>query len=182
MSDSPILSVHLGAELKQKWLRFCSQQGEKPSTALRQIVIRLLNRGYTSQAESEYQSEETDAKKSYRIEIRLREKELKALQELALQYGFNRNRYIASLVVNHLSSTPQFGQFELDQITVSNSQLLKIGRNLNQITRQLNASLESSDQLKVEFIESLHREIKVHVQMVAGLIEANLEHWKRGQP
>lgn len=182
MSDSPILSVHLGKELKKKWIWFCVQQGERPSTAMRQIVLKLLNRGSVLSTARDDQLEASDAGKTYRVEIRLKEKELKALQELALKFGYNKNRYVASLVINHVSQVAQFGQFELDQITASNSHLLKIGRNLNQITRQINKSLESSDQLKVELIESLHQEIKAHVQIVAGLIEANVERWKRGQP
>lgn len=182
MSNSPILSVHLGAELKRKWTRFCINQGERPSTAMRQIVLKLLNHAPALSMARDEQLEVSDAGKTYRVEIRLKEKELKALQELALKFGYNKNRYVASLVVNHISQVAQFGQFELDQITASNSQLLMTGRSLNQMARKLNTSLESSDQLKVELIEQLSHEIQAHIKVVAGLIEANIERWKRGQP
>lgn len=176
--SAPIISVYLGP-LRAKWDQYCLSRGVKGSTALKQVVQHLLSKetGPTPLVSSEHV---VDGKKK-RIEIRLASAELVELQRRSFDLGFSPNRMVNSLIHAYLSKSPVFGQYELDALTSSNSQLLMLGRNLNQIARQLNISVENSDHLKLESIEEVRRAINSHTQRVAQLIESNVKRWQGGK-
>jgi hypothetical protein len=177
MSQSPILSVHLGSHLKERWADHCRQQSIKPSTALRQVVVHLLNRkGQHSTVATEV-TEQPDHSRN-RIEIKITDSELVKIESIAKEAGYSRNMWVAYLVRSHLTKAPQWGMRELEVLAESSSQLLHIGRNLNQIARALNTSLDASDTLKSEDVKQLRDIIESHTKMVAGLISANIHRWR----
>jgi hypothetical protein len=177
MKNSPILSVHLGDLLKKRWIDHCRQQSVKPSTALRQVVIHLLNR---NNLQSNHAIEVVDQpdKTRTRIEIKLTDSELLKIESIAKELGYSRNMWVAHLVRSYLTKANQFGMRELEILSESNSQLLRVGRNLNQLTRQINTSLAEADRLKVSEIEQLSNDISAHVRSVSTVIQANIERWK----
>lgn len=177
MKNSPILSVHLGGDLKKRWTDHCRQQGVKPSTALRQVVVHLLNRNSLQPTSANEVADQPDQTRT-RIEIKLTDSELLKIESIAKEAGYSRNMWVAHLVRSYLTKAPQFGMRELEVLSESNSQLLRVGRNLNQLTRQLNTSLAEADSLKASYIEQLSNEVSAHVRSVSSVIQANIERWK----
>jgi galactokinase len=88
-----------------------------------------------------------------------------------------RTTWIVNLVRVHAFKEPQFVAAEIDALMESNRQLAAIGRNLNQIARNLNLDLNASYQVTLEAIEALAKDIKSHRGKVAALMEANLNRW-----
>ena len=177
MKNTPILSVHLGGSLKKKWADHCRQQSVKPSTALRQVVVHLLNRNSLQSTSASEVADQPDQTRT-RIEIKLTDSELLKIESIAKEAGYSRNMWVAYLVRSHLTKAPQWGMRELEVLAESSSQLLHIGRNLNQIARALNTSLDASDTLKAEAVKQLADSIESHTKMVAGLISANVHRWR----
>lgn len=178
MKTSEILSVYLGVELKRRWINYCKAQQVKPSAGMRQIAMKLTQprSGFVTATYTELPNELDSS--SARVEIRLRESELNALKQIAEITGYGINRYVADLVRAHLLNRPQLGQFELDAVTHSNAQLMKIGSILNQIARAINRNPLDTDLARVELINDVSRQIKAHAHSVAMLIQANLQRWK----
>ena len=81
------------------------------------------------------------------------------------------NAFIVSIVRNYLEKTPVLTAAEVEALYQSNTQLLRIGRNLNQITKQLN-SLEGGS-ITSEQITALKNIIDAHTEKVGSLLLAN---------
>lgn len=178
MSNDPILSVRLSKELKQLWVDHCIKSGTTPSRGIRQVIGHLIAKEEhpaTVSRLTEFQ-EHADLTRR-RLEIRLTATEYRAIQELARQQGMSSNRWIINLIRANLVARPQFGMEELRVLGESNSRLLALGRNLNQIARQINTNPGTHKQLKTEQIEALSRHIANHTAQVTGVMRANIDRW-----
>ena len=109
--------------------------------------------------------------KSCRLEIRFSEEEGRKLATLAKSHHMSVNTFIVSIIRNYLNKTPLLTAAEVEALYQSNTQLLRIGRNLNQITRQLN-SLEGGS-ITSEQIMALKNIIDAHTGKVGSLLLAN---------
>lgn len=177
--SAPIISVYLGP-LRSKWDQYCLSKGVKSSSALKQVIQHLLTREFGSTPE--VATDSIDDGKTKRIEIRLKPSLYAELQRRAKAEGFSPNRFISGLVDARLAKTvPIFGQHELDGLTASTSQLLRLGTNLNQIARAINRNPLETDLVRVELIQEIRQEINLHTQHVAALISSNLERWQGGK-
>lgn len=108
---------------------------------------------------------------SDRLELRLSKKEKTLLYQLAESHHMTTNAYIGSIVRNYLNKTPLLTAAEVEALYQSNAQLLRIGRNLNQIARQLN-SMEGG-RITSEQIAAVQNLIEQHTQKAGALLLAN---------
>lgn len=107
-----------------------------------------------------------------RVEIRLLSKsELKRFMEEATAHHMTVNAFIATIARSYLNKTPLFTAAEVQTLQQSNTQLIRIGRNLNQIARQLN-SLEGGN-ITSDQIAALQNIIETHTTTVGNLLLAN---------
>lgn len=176
-NNKATLSVRLDSDLKRRWQVFCARQGSTPSDALRQVIVRLLNGSTTASSPTPSKHEQPDTSRR-RLELRLTETEYARIEALALQQGMSANRWGIHLIRANLSGEPQFGMTELRTLGESNSRLLAIGRNLNQIARHMNAGRALETVVTAERIETLTRHIKTHTARVADIMRANIDRWK----
>lgn len=177
MRGNPNLSVRLGQDLKHRWTKFCAQQGNTPSEGIRQVICRLLNGVPTTAPVTASEREVPDVSR-HRLEIRLTGSEYEHTHALASRQGMSVNQWVINLVRANLAAEPQFGMTEVQIIGESNSRLLAIGRNLNQIARRINTDHRTHDQLKAEQIETLSRYVMSHTDQVSSAIRANIDRWR----
>ena len=177
MTRKTTLSVRLDCDLKQRWQALCLRQGSTPSDGLRQIIVRLLNGSATNTSPAPSTHEQPDTSRR-RLELRLTETEYARIEALALQQGMSANRWVIHLIRANLSGEPQFGMTELRTLGESNSRLLAIGRNLNQIARHMNAGRALETVVTAERIDTLTRHIKTHTARVADIMRANIDRWR----
>ena len=176
-NNQATLSVRLDSDLKRRWQVFCLRQGSTPSDALRQVIVRLLNGSTTAGSPTPSMHEQPDISRR-RMEVRLTETEYARIEALALQQGMSANRWVIHLIRANLSGEPQFGMTELRTLGESNSRLLAIGRNLNQIARHMNAGRALETAVTTERIDTLTRHIKTHTARVADIMRANIDRWR----
>ncbi|MGE8546723.1 MAG: hypothetical protein ACN6OC_04690 [Alcaligenes sp.] len=176
-NNKATLSVRLDSDLKRRWQVFCVRQGSTPSDALRQVIVRLLNGSTTASSPTPSTHEHPDTSRR-RLELRLTETEYARIEALALQQGMSANRWVIHLIRANLSGEPQFGMTELRTLGESNSRLLAIGRNLNQIARHMNAGRALETVVTAERIDTLTRHIKAHTARVADIMRANIDRWR----
>jgi hypothetical protein len=175
MAKDQILSVFLGTELKQEWQAHCANHAIKPSTAIRKVVRKLLSKG-TATAPPVTQINEAPDLERRRIELRLTGSEFSKIQALSAQEEVSPNAWIVNLIRANLTRSAQFGMAELRTLGESNSQLLKVGRNLNQIARWMNAH-GGSGSLEIQRIEALYQLIREHTGTVASTMRANIDRY-----
>ena len=168
---------------KESWINWCKENKQTPSEAFRQIVARITQqKNDASQfktTEKQQDNTQTQEQPYKRIQIALTAKELEELEMLAKKEGFSVSKWVVALVRAQLNAAPQFGQKELEVLAQSNLQLLKIGNNLNQIAKALNASFSKNKGVyKVEIIEKLDAFIKEHAKRVSGAMQSNIQKWR----
>ena len=176
MAAGNVLSVYLAGDLKKRWQAHCKQQGETPSSGIRQVIAHLLASSPLSHESAETVREHADRTRR-RLELRLTESELAKVCSLAQTHGLSTNQWVVSLVRAHLTAQPQFGMAELSRLGESNSRLLSIGRNLNQIARHLNADRNAAGNPDAEQVRALCSFIKSHAEHVAEVMRANIDRW-----
>lgn len=174
---SPILSVRLGADLKERWEAYCEDLGLAPSTAIKAAIEQQLEKaGKNPKPKTYHQTQEAPVgEPKVRFEILLTESEKRAIRERANVERCSMRRWIVDACRAGLTREPQFGMKEIDALGESNYQLLALGRNLNQIARRLNEG--KSAKLTVEQIEKLSARIDKHTDIVSTAIRASLERW-----
>jgi hypothetical protein len=169
------LGVELGA-LKSPWEAHCRRTGTTPSEAIRLLVSETLGRATSPVRNPSLVDHDVFRQ---RIEIRLTQGEYIAIRDVAGAAGFSVNRWIVAMIRAQLSFEPQFGEEEMSVLAASNSQLAAIGRNLNQISRALNAG-DRVEPYRLKVLETLKHEIDGHLDRVNRMIRANLDRWGRG--
>lgn len=174
---TPILSVRLGVDLKERWEAYCEGLGTAPSSAIKAAIEQQLEKaGKNPTPKINHQTQEaTPAEPKVRFEILLTESEKRAIRERSNIERCSMRRWIIDACRAGLTHEPQFGMSEIDALGESNYQLLAIGRNLNQIARRLNEGKHA--EITVEQIEKLSRIIDKHTDTVSGTIRASLERW-----
>jgi len=155
-----VLSVHVGTDLKQRWIGYCAQHGTTASAAVRATIQKLLTHAERNQSVADVAYEQPDTTR-HRVEVRLTGSELAKIREHAEVLGTSPNQWIVNLIRANLSRQAQFGMVELRALGESNSQLAAIGRNMNQIARKLNTGA-SGGHIKAERIAALSSQIKTH--------------------
>ena len=112
-----------------------------------------------------------------KIDTRLSPKEVEALDALSQEMGWSRSKYLAQLFRVHLSGEPRFSEKEMLELRQVTMQLGAIGRNINQIARALNVSLDNANQAHAVQWEVMHKVIDVHRKYVKALVKGNLDYW-----
>lgn len=175
MTQEKVLSVYLGANLKRKWQAVCTARGIASSTAMRQVVVKLTSNVGGSPMDFQTVEERPDPDRR-RVELRLTKSEYSCIEQVAAASGMSPNAWIINLIRANIAHSPQFGMLELQALGKSNSRLLAIGRNLNQIARWMNSNHGSAPP-DPERIEELYRHIVTHTESVTKIMRANLDRW-----
>ncbi len=174
---SPILSVRLGADTKQRWETYCATLGKAPSTAIKEAVEQQLKKAELFPPVKTYQQtgEAPDGEPKVRFEILMTKSEKAAVLERSNLERCSQRRWVVDAIRAGLTREPQFGMKEIDALGESNYQLLAIGRNLNQVAKAMHEGRR--DSVTIESIEKLRKIIDIHTETVSGAIRASIERW-----
>ncbi|ERX29364.1 plasmid mobilization relaxosome protein MobC [Pseudomonas aeruginosa] len=172
---SPILSVRLGPDLKERWETYCEGLGRAPSSAIKEAIEQQLKAAKALSTPKTYRQTETAKEPKERFEILLTASEKAGVKERAHVECCSMRRWIVDAIRTGLTHEPQFGTSEIDALGESNYQLLALGRNLNQIARRLNEG--HYEPITVKRIEALSHLIDKHTTVVSNAIRASLERW-----
>ncbi len=141
----------------------------KPSiaTLAKQLILEKLGKHNNKLPEEKAENQ------GQRIEVRLQSPDLKELKERARQSNMTANRYLAMLFQAHTQKAPVLSTKEIEALYQSNAQLLRIGRNLNQIAKALNAGSQTA--ISTRLLNNIKDELDTHTEQVADVIRANWE-------
>jgi len=164
-------SLNLEKDLAEKIYQLARHEEVDPDDLIKKMIKEKLS-------EIEKTQDVIDVfEKTSRKELRLKPSLMKAINEKAAQVGMKPNQYIISvLTANVTKDSIFFSQEEALKLGESNSQLLAMGRNLNQMAKNMNQGFyESYDR---EFVEQVHQLVKAQVRHVFTLLERNKKRWE----
>ncbi len=175
MSDQNVLYVR-GVSKKQKDFLYDYAQEELGCSSRNKAVLHLVNEkmgaSYDSERNTTTRNNVDNKELKARVQLSLRQTDYQALKEITEQQDTSVQYYIISLILKDLYNHKRLNGKELELLRQSNYQLYKIGVNLNQIAKAMNAGEE-----KELAIEQLIELINSHVEQVKILLNNTLEKY-----
>ena len=136
------LTLNLG-NYHDQWLTISNELGVKPATLAAAVIKAALDEHLQQQQGNiEKKSLESflppkGAKKDVRLYLNV--DELAAVDRMADQLYKNRNQTLIAIIRSFVANEPQYTHEEIVVLRDSNSELRKIGVNLNQIAHRTNS-------------------------------------------
>lgn len=160
--------IHLNDEMRLNLKNEAEKSNKSESDLLNEIL------------ESRYEQMLIEAnaleKTTYKT-FRLKPSFLKNVAEAAKKNNMRTTKFVVAVLTAKISNDEFFfNEQEAKYLGDSNSQLLAIGRNLNQMAKTMNQNIyEAYDR---QFIIALNEQIKTHVKQVFTLLERNKKIWE----
>lgn len=133
----------------------------------KQLLLKKLDRPANTLPEMKVQDS------GNRIEVRLQSSDLNELRDRAFKSNMTANKYLAMLFQAHIQKIPVVSTKQIESLYQSNAQLLRIGRNLNQIAKALNSGAQAA--VSTKMLVNIKDELDKHTEKVADVIRANWE-------
>ncbi|MDR3383930.1 plasmid mobilization relaxosome protein MobC [Cupriavidus basilensis] len=112
-----------------------------------------------------------------RVTVRLAAFLRDAAQERARTCGMALSRWVAALVQTNITGLPVLTEAELVVVLAANRELAAIGRNINQIARNLNEAFGETERVKLEKLQELAAAITSERQAIRELVRASRQAW-----
>lgn len=166
------VSAWIDVESKSLFVAKAKEMSYTESGLLGLIVRSFLGRNHPEQVKPA--PTET---KDKRLGIFLTAAMKAEVEQRAREAGMSVSSYGNGLLMAHLKQKPYFTAIELDVLRQSNNELTAIGRNINQIARALNTSIDNTHLINVGELEGLAYLVKENRNYVRSLMRANLSSW-----
>ena len=178
------LTLNLG-NYHDQWLTISNELGVKPATLAAAVIKAALDEHLQQQGNIEKKSLESflppkGAKKYVRLYLNV--DELAAVDRMADQLHKSRNQTLIAIIRSFVANEPQYTQDEIVVLRDSNSELRKMGVNLNQIAHRTNSidfdRVSDGETVKellkrmIKRTEDLSNTIDDHVAKVWAIINA----------
>ena len=178
------LTLNLG-NYHDQWLTISNELGVEPATLAAAVIKAALDEHLQQQGNIEKKSLESflppkGAKKDVRLYLNV--DELAAVDRMADQLHKSRNQTLIAIIRSFVASEPQYTQDEIVVLRDSNSELRKMGVNLNQIAHRTNSidfdRVSDGETVKellkrmIKRTEDLSNTIDDHVAKVWAIINA----------
>lgn len=179
------LTLNLG-NYHDQWLTISNELGVKPATLAAAVIKAALDEHLQQQGNIEKKSLESflppkGAKKDVRLYLNVDEL-VAAVDRMADQLHKSRNQTLIAIIRSFVANEPQYTQDEIVVLRDSNSELRKMGVNLNQIAHRTNSidfdRVSDGETVKellkrmIKRTEDLSNTIDDHVAKVWAIINA----------
>lgn len=171
------LKARVEETVKAGFGRRAKHRGLSESELLRALVMAELGQGVTDPAPVEPEPERLDTE---RITVRLAGFLFDAVKDRAKAKGMAPSRWIAALVQSNVSGLPVLTDGELSALQGANRELAAIGRNINQIARNLNEAFHETERVRLDKLAELAASIAAQRQAVRKMIRASKQAWQAG--
>ena len=180
------LRIELG-EARSRWDQWCAQRGLIPRDAARQLIFRALQEDtrLPDPLRGPLARWPDAQERHHSVSVQLTPSAWSAVKQRAMASGWTGNRWIAALVRAHLANEPQFDQQELQLLATSNQQLARMVRLLGGFARESGYGSDTGhitqdeERVSTQQFEELKKTLDAHLRVVAALMRANLDHWRR---
>jgi hypothetical protein len=178
MSEKARLQAWVAEEQRRHFRAMANARGLSESRLLGRLVEAVV--AATAVGAPNADADDTLAR-SKRMMLRLRPGDRGELQRRAMRRRMKASTYVAGLVRAHLVADPVVPAPELAELTRALEAVAAVGRNLNQIARQLNsaggidASITSTLEESRQAVEDVRQRVKDVVRVTTAAWDAPYE-------
>lgn len=180
--DSAVYRVRIPKELKSEWEAHCEKKGSSQHGVIRALMRYVIQDEMPPDVKDWISGQvagEPDEGPKQRLEVRFTPSEHHEIVARSEAEGCSPQRWVINCVRASLTNQPQFTMEATKALWESSGQLRAIGRNLNQIVKNLNA--RGSESITQREIAQLSTYIYKHTEIVSELQDASLSRWKLAQ-
>jgi hypothetical protein len=168
------LTTRVDATVKEAFRTEAESRALTESKLLEKLVEAFLKRDATASTAT---PESQTAVRSRQAHARLTPAEHAELGRVAAERGMSRGTYLAELFRANVYEQPRFSGPEIDALHRAAGQLAAVGRNINQIARALNTSLDEAHRATALDFEHLKKMIDEQRTYVNDLVRSNMRSW-----
>jgi hypothetical protein len=145
------------------------------SPALRHLVAQACAGAETAAAEAGRLGP-----RSVKLTVRLTAADARGLRAAAAEMTLTPNAWAAAVVRRRLRGRPTFTRPDVMSLIAIQTELRRVGVNVNQIARALNTAVLEGRVLDVElaYLDDLRAEIRGHMAGLREAFEGNLAYWE----
>ena len=120
------------------------------------------------------------AARPVKLTVRLAAADGRGLDAAAAEMGLTRNAWAAALIRRRLHARPTFRRPDELSLLAMQTELRRIGVNVNQIARALNTTVMEGKVLDLElaYLDDLRAEIRAHMLALREAFAGNLAYWQ----
>jgi hypothetical protein len=168
----PVLSLRVSADFAAHFDAVAGLAGGR-SALLRRLVARAGDTALQAPPRA------IERPASTRLMVRLGVPEAAHVHAEAGEMGLRPAGWVAALVRRHARGQPRFSRAQELAIFAMQTELRRIGVNVNQISRAMNTAVMEGRVLETElaYIEDLRRELRAHLAALREAFEGNLAYW-----
>jgi metal-responsive CopG/Arc/MetJ family transcriptional regulator len=156
-----------------------SEHGSR-SSYLRQIINEHLAKVNNRELVKGIEPKDVNDLKQENFPIRINKFLKDEADKRAETYGIKRAQWIRNLIQANLTKKPVLLEKSINEIRTANRELAAIGRNINQLTKVLNRSIELdfSDQVSHQHLIELKTEIEKNRAAINHLVKVSNGVWE----
>lgn len=123
---------------------------------------------------------ESPGLRTTRLMVRLAPADAAGVDREAAAMGLRRAAWVAALVRRRVRDRPTFSRSDELSLIAIQTELRRIGVNVNQIARALNTAVVEGGVLDLElaYLDDLRAEIRAHMTALREAFEGNLAYWE----
>jgi hypothetical protein len=139
----------------------------------------LLRRLIAGAASGPTVSPVREPRTALRLMVRLSTEDATGVEAEARACGLRRSAWVAALVRRRVRGKPTFPRPDELALIAMQTELRRIGVNVNQIARAMNTAVMEGRVLAAElsYIDALRRELRAHIGGLREAFEGNLAYW-----
>lgn len=168
--------------LKAAFERRAKGKGLKASELLRRLVLAEV--GQVQAVEDSEALRISGETKLTRMFVRVPVQLKAAIEDRAKIKGMTAARWMASLAQSNLMKLPVMSDKEVNALMALNRELAAVGRNVNQIAKQLNSAVDLIEKSRVDLagLDRLQKDIELTRKVVRSLMLRSQQSWEAEIP
>jgi predicted DNA binding CopG/RHH family protein len=177
-NQTALLQVRVDPALREAFEAHAAAKGLKSSELLRRLVQAEL--ALQGELQALVAAPTGNALKTERIYLRLPAFIADAVRARASVKGMQSARWVAALVQSHIDQQPVMTAKEVELLRAMNRELAAIGRNVNQVAKQLNSAVGDIERgrINIESVEKVIPAISLSRKILNSLIRKSQQSWE----
>ncbi|HEY0435965.1 MAG TPA: plasmid mobilization relaxosome protein MobC [Phenylobacterium sp.] len=166
--------LRLSDDLAARFDSWAAERGGR-SPALRHLIEGASGAGATP-----CEPPDRLGSRPVKLTVRLAAADGRGLNAAAAELGLTPNAWVAALARRRLRAKPTFHRSDELSLLAMQTELRRIGVNINQIARALNTAVMEGKVLDLElaYLDDLRAEIRAHMLALREAFEGNLAYWE----
>ena len=171
----PVLKTLVDLDLKTRFRNLAKAQGLSESECLRGLVLAVTEQDKST--DQQPIQPDPDNSEPDRITVRMPHFLMVSTKVRAKSKGMAPSRFITALLQSNLMAHPVMTDGEIGRLNASTRELASIGRNINQIAKALNDTLNETDRVKLIKLAELQEAILKNRATIRELVKASQNSW-----